>query len=48
MYNIQVPHAGLAARGRTVVSRIYHLERGYENLEEKFQRLGARIWREKE
>jgi len=40
--------AGLAARGRTVVSRIYHLERGYENLEEKFQRLGARIWREKE
>jgi hypothetical protein len=27
--------AGLAARGKTTVSRIYHLERGYENLEEK-------------
>ncbi|MBU1727091.1 MAG: UDP-N-acetylglucosamine 1-carboxyvinyltransferase [Candidatus Omnitrophica bacterium] len=40
--------AGLAARGRTTVSRIYHLERGYENIEEKFQRLGARVWREKE
>jgi len=40
--------AGLAARGRTLVSRIYHLERGYENLEEKFQGLGAKIWREKE
>ncbi len=40
--------AGLAARGKTQVSRIYHLERGYENIEEKFQRLGAKIWREKE
>jgi len=40
--------AGLAARGRTAVLRLYHLERGYENLEEKFQKLGARIWREKE
>ena len=40
--------AGLVARGRTSISRIYHLERGYENLEEKLQRLGAKIWREKE
>jgi len=40
--------AGLAAENRTQVSRIYHLERGYENLEEKLQRLGAKIWREKE
>jgi len=40
--------AGLVARGKTSVSRIYHLERGYENLEVKLQRLGARIWREKE
>jgi len=40
--------AGLVARGKTSVSRIYHLERGYENIEEKFQRLGAKIWREKE
>lgn len=40
--------AGLAARGKTLISRIYHLERGYENLELKLQKLGARIWREKE
>jgi UDP-N-acetylglucosamine 1-carboxyvinyltransferase len=40
--------AGLAARGRTTVSRIYHLERGYENLEAKLKNLGAKIWREKE
>lgn len=40
--------AGLVARGRTVISRIYHLDRGYENLELKLQGLGARIWREKE
>jgi UDP-N-acetylglucosamine 1-carboxyvinyltransferase len=40
--------AGLAARGRTSVSRIYHLERGYENIEEKLQKLGAKVWREKE
>lgn len=40
--------AGLAAKGRTSISRIYHLERGYENLEQKLQELGARIWREKE
>jgi UDP-N-acetylglucosamine 1-carboxyvinyltransferase len=40
--------AGLAARGKTSISRIYHLERGYENIEEKLQNLGARVWREKE
>jgi len=40
--------AGLVARGKTSVSRIYHLERGYENVEQKLQALGARIWREKE
>ncbi len=40
--------AGLVARGRTSVSRIYHLERGYENMEGKLQGLGAKIWREKE
>jgi len=40
--------AGLVARGgRTEVSRIYHLDRGYEALEKKLQNLGARIWREK-
>jgi UDP-N-acetylglucosamine 1-carboxyvinyltransferase len=40
--------AGLAAKGLTSVSRIYHLERGYENMETKLQGLGAKIWREKE
>ena len=41
--------AGLVADGggTTEVSRIYHLDRGYEALEKKFQNLGARIWREK-
>jgi len=40
--------AGLVARGgRTEVNRIYHLDRGYECLEKKFQGLGANIWREK-
>ncbi|RMH08249.1 MAG: UDP-N-acetylglucosamine 1-carboxyvinyltransferase [Nitrospirae bacterium] len=37
--------AGLAAQGETRVSRIYHLERGYERLEEKLQVLGASIKR---
>ena len=40
--------AGLAARGQTSISRIYHLERGYEFIEEKLINLGARVWREKE
>jgi UDP-N-acetylglucosamine 1-carboxyvinyltransferase len=37
--------AGLAARGETVVNRIYHLDRGYENLEGKLSSLGAKISR---
>lgn len=40
--------AGLAAQGVTEISRIYHLERGYENMAEKLQALGARVHREKE
>jgi len=40
--------AGLAAKGKTEIHRIYHLERGYDNLDEKLQKLGARIYREKE
>jgi UDP-N-acetylglucosamine 1-carboxyvinyltransferase len=40
--------AGLAAEGRTEVSRAYHLDRGYERLEEKLQAFGAAIWREEE
>lgn len=38
--------AGLVARGETVVDRIYHLDRGYERIEEKLSALGARIRRE--
>jgi UDP-N-acetylglucosamine 1-carboxyvinyltransferase len=37
--------AGLAARGETVIDRIYHLDRGYEALEDKLSRLGAKIAR---
>jgi UDP-N-acetylglucosamine 1-carboxyvinyltransferase len=37
--------AGLAARGETVVDRIYHLDRGYEGMELKLQSLGARVAR---
>lgn len=37
--------AGLAARGETHVQRIYHLDRGYENIEHKLEQVGARIRR---
>lgn len=37
--------AGLAAKGETHVQRIYHLDRGYENIEHKLQQAGARIRR---
>ncbi len=37
--------AGLAARGETIVHRVYHLDRGYEAIEEKLGALGARIER---
>lgn len=37
--------AGLAADGETVVDRIYHVDRGYERIEEKLRQLGARIRR---
>jgi len=40
--------AGLAASGRTEISRIYHLERGYEKLVDKLSNLGARVWKEQE
>ncbi len=40
--------AGLAAHGVTEISRIYHLERGYEDMVGKLQGLGARVRREKE
>jgi UDP-N-acetylglucosamine 1-carboxyvinyltransferase len=37
--------AGLAAEGETQVNRVYHLDRGYERLEEKLQGVGADIER---
>ncbi len=40
--------AGLAARGITEVSRVYHLDRGYDRLERKLSALGAKIERTKE
>ena len=38
--------AALAAKGQTEVSRVYHIDRGYERIEEKFRNLGAEISRE--
>ena len=38
--------AGLAAEGETVVNRVYHIDRGYERIEDKLRRLGAEIRRE--
>ena len=40
--------AGLAAEGVTEIHRVYHLDRGYERIEEKLVRLGAEIRREKD
>jgi UDP-N-acetylglucosamine 1-carboxyvinyltransferase len=37
--------AGLVAKGKTVVNRVYHLDRGYEAIEQKFSELGAAIKR---
>jgi UDP-N-acetylglucosamine 1-carboxyvinyltransferase len=39
--------AGLVAEGETVVDRIYHLDRGYERIEEKLSQLGARVRRQR-
>ncbi len=38
--------AGLAAKGKTSVRRVYHLDRGYERIEEKLKKTGARISRQ--
>jgi UDP-N-acetylglucosamine 1-carboxyvinyltransferase len=40
--------AGLVAEGETIVNRVYHLDRGFDRLEEKLRRVGAQIVREKE
>ena len=37
--------AGLVARGETLIDRVYHIDRGYERIEEKLARVGARIER---
>jgi UDP-N-acetylglucosamine 1-carboxyvinyltransferase len=39
--------AGLVAEGETVIERIYHLDRGYEHLEQKLSQLGAKVSRAK-
>jgi UDP-N-acetylglucosamine 1-carboxyvinyltransferase len=38
--------AGVAAQGETVISRVYHIDRGYERIEEKMRSLGAQIERQ--
>ena len=38
--------AGLIAEGTTTIRNIYHIERGYEHIDEKLSALGAKIWRE--
>lgn len=40
--------AALVAEGKSKISRVYHLDRGYEKFDEKLRSLGARIWRVKE
>jgi UDP-N-acetylglucosamine 1-carboxyvinyltransferase len=39
--------AGLTAQGTTEVLRVYHIDRGYDRIEERLAQLGARIKREK-
>lgn len=39
--------AGLAAKGETIISRVYHIDRGYEEMEKKLSKLGANIRRSK-
>jgi UDP-N-acetylglucosamine 1-carboxyvinyltransferase len=39
--------AGLVAHGQTTVNRVYHIDRGYERIDEKLRALGARIERQK-
>ena len=38
--------AGMVAKGTTIVSRIYHIDRGYEHIETKLNSIGANITRE--
>ncbi|XDZ65964.1 UDP-N-acetylglucosamine 1-carboxyvinyltransferase [Alphaproteobacteria bacterium LSUCC0684] len=45
--SVSLVQAGLVARGTTVIGRVYHLDRGYDRLEEKLSACGARITRER-
>jgi len=40
--------AGMAARGKTEVLRVYHIDRGYEHIEKKLEKLGAKIERKRQ
>ncbi|HYA32137.1 MAG TPA: UDP-N-acetylglucosamine 1-carboxyvinyltransferase, partial [Thermodesulfovibrionales bacterium] len=40
--------AGLAAEGKTTIHRLYHLDRGYDRIEEKLKGLGAKVERVKD
>ena len=44
-YSYTVGVAGLAAHGETILNRVYHLDRGYERIEEKLAKLGAKVRR---
>ncbi|MBM4102576.1 MAG: UDP-N-acetylglucosamine 1-carboxyvinyltransferase [Planctomycetes bacterium] len=37
--------AGMAAHGKTIINRVYHIDRGYEKIEEKLNAVGAKIYR---
>ena len=37
--------AALASRGKSIINRIYHLDRGYEDIEKKLKKIGAKIRR---
>jgi UDP-N-acetylglucosamine 1-carboxyvinyltransferase len=39
--------AGLAAKGKTYVEHVHHIDRGYERVEDLFRSIGAKIWRQK-
>ncbi len=39
--------AALAAEGTTIIHRVYHIDRGYDKIEEKLNKAGAKIKREK-
>ena len=40
--------AGIVAKNKSEISRVYHLDRGYEKIDNKLEGLGVKIWREKE